>query len=61
MQNRLEAADTLSVADSSDTMTDNQQPTFWQRYRMPIILGVIAVCLYLGSIVWMVFGRGQVA
>jgi len=41
-------------------MDNDDKRTFWQRYRMPIILGAIAVSLYLGSIFWMVFGRGQV-
>jgi len=36
------------------------QKSFWQRYRLPIILGVVAVTFYIGSIVWMIFGRGQV-
>jgi len=52
------AAEHVSAADR--TMTNSDKPTFWQRYRLPIVLGVIALTLYVSSIVWMVFGRGQV-
>ncbi len=55
-----ETADSVSAVPESMTDNNKQQPTFWRRYRMPIILGIIALCLYVGSIVWMVFGRGQV-
>ncbi len=41
-------------------MSKQDQQSLWQRHRMPIILGIIAVCLYLGSIGWMVFGPGQI-
>ena len=34
--------------------------TFWQRYRMPIVLGVIAVGFYVFSIVWIVYGQGEI-
>jgi len=43
-----------------ETMTKSSDKSFWQKHRMPIILGIIAVLLYAGSIVWMVYGRGQV-
>jgi len=42
-----------------DAVSKNEQPTVWQRHRMPIILGIIAVCLYLGSIAWMIYSRTQ--
>ena len=58
MDNRDKAAGDTPAAQND--ASEIRKPTFWQRYRMPIILGVIAVLLYLGSIVWMVFGRGQV-
>lgn len=47
------------------TMTDDsghpEQPGFWRRYRMPIILGIIAFSLYVGSILYIIYGRGQIA
>ena len=43
-----------------ETMTKSSDKSFWQKHRMPIVLGIIAVLLYAGSIVWMVYGRGQV-
>ncbi len=64
VQTPLDAADSISAATgmpaAAHTMTDNDKRSFWQRYRMPIILGIIALSLYVGSIVWMVYGRGQV-
>jgi len=45
---------------SDNVMTNNEQPTLWQRHRIPIILGVFALCLYLGSIVWMVYTGSKV-
>lgn len=42
-------------------MGDDQPGTFWQRYRMPIILGIVAVCIYIGSIAWFVYGHGEIA
>lgn len=35
--------------------------SFWQRHRLPLILGVIAVCFYICSIVAIVYGRGAAA
>jgi len=29
----------------------------WRRYRLPLLLAVVALCLYGGSIAWFVFGR----
>ena len=43
-----------------EIMNNSSDKSFWQKHRMPIILGIIAVTLYAGSIVWMVYGRGQV-
>ena len=37
------------------------QPGFIRRYRLPLFLALVAVCLYAGSIVYIVFFRGQVA
>jgi len=33
----------------------------WARYKLPIILGLVAVSLYAFSILWIVYGRGGVA
>ncbi len=45
---------------SENAMTDNQQRSLWQRHRIPIILGVVALCLYVGSIAWMVYTGSKV-
>ena len=45
---------------SNSAMTDNEQPSLWQRHRIPIVLGVVALCLYVGSIVWMVYTGSKV-
>jgi hypothetical protein len=37
-----------------------QAPGFVQRYRLPLFLAVVAICLYAGSILYILFGRGQV-
>lgn len=42
-------------------LAPEQAPGFIRRYRLPLILAVIAVCLYAGSILYILFGRGQVA
>jgi len=44
---------------SKDDLQKSEQPSLWQRHRIPIVLGIIAVGLYLGSIVWMVFTGSQ--
>ncbi len=57
------ASDSNAVSKSSDMPSDmpSEKPkSAWQRHRIAIVLGVVAVCLYLGSIVWMVYGRGQI-
>lgn len=37
------------------------QPGFFRRYRLPLFLGLVAVCLYLGSLLYIIYVRGQVA
>jgi len=59
MENRDNAADDQPAAD--DTVSENNRPSMWKRHRLPILLGVVAALLYMGSIIWMVFGRGQVS
>lgn len=44
---------TATVIDNS---TDNK-PGFWRRYRLPIVLGIIAISLYVFSIIWIVYGN----
>lgn len=34
--------------------------SFLQRYRLPLFLAVVALCLYVGSIAYILLGRGQV-
>lgn len=34
---------------------------FFKRYRLPLFLAVVALCLYAGSILYILYGRGQVA
>ncbi|MFK8075122.1 MAG: hypothetical protein AB8B84_00955 [Granulosicoccus sp.] len=38
-----------------------KSPGFFKRYRLPLSLAVIALCLYVGSIIYILYGRGQVA
>jgi hypothetical protein len=35
-----------------------QAPGFFRRHRLPLVLAVIAVCIYAGSILWFVTNRG---
>lgn len=35
-------------------------PGFFKRYRLPLFLAVVAICLYAGSILYIMLGRGQV-
>lgn len=39
----------------------NRSQGFIRRYRLPLFLAVVAICLYAGSILYILFGRGQVA
>jgi len=48
-----------------DTSTDKvenpvDERSFLVRYRLPLFLAVVAVCLYAGSILYILYGRGQV-
>jgi hypothetical protein len=42
-------------------MSNNTSPSFFKRYRLPLLLGLVAVCLYGGSILYIMFGKGQIA
>ena len=39
----------------------DRSPGFLRRHRLPIALGLIALCLYAGSILYILFGRGPIA
>jgi len=36
-------------------------PGFIRRHRLPLFLAVVAVCLYVTSILYILYGRGSVA
>ena len=36
-------------------------PGFLARYRLPLLLAAVALCLYVGSILYILYGRGQIA
>ncbi|MDB4222468.1 hypothetical protein N9850_01760 [Granulosicoccus sp.] len=40
---------------------DQASPGYFKRYRLPLFLAVVAICLYAGSILYMMYGRGQIA
>jgi len=50
------AGDTLA-----EEPEDTSSPGFFRRYRLPLFLGFVAVCLYATSILYILFGRGQVS
>ena len=35
-------------------------PGFVRRYRLPLALAVVALCLYVGSILYILLGRGAI-
>ncbi len=54
----------MSEGQSPETNTREQQqaaPGFFRRYRLPLFLAVVALCLYAGSIIYILYFRGQVA
>jgi len=46
---------------SEESLEPAKAPGFFRRYRLPLSLAVVAVCLYAGSILFILYGRGQVA
>jgi len=43
-------------------MSDNTPPkSFFQKYRLPILLGLLAVSLYGFSILYIIYGKGQIS
>ena len=45
---------------SGEAEKQGDERSFIQRYRLPLFLAVVAVCLYAGSILYILYGRGQV-
>ncbi len=45
---------------SDEAVSKGDERSFLQRYRLPLFLAVVAVCLYAGSILYILYGRGQV-
>ena len=42
-------------------MSNPEKQGFLRRYRLPLTLGVLAICLYIGSIAYILYVRGPVA
>lgn len=62
------ASDGTTVLDASLASSAKQatgeavnRPGFFRRYRLPLFLALVAVCLYLGSLIYIIYVRGQVA
>lgn len=53
----------MSEGQLSESKTREQErtPGFFRRYRLPLFLAVVALCLYAGSIVYVLYFRGQIA
>lgn len=39
----------------------DRAPGFFRKYRLPLLLAVLALCLYASSILYILFVRGSVA
>ena len=48
-------------APESGVREQKAAPGFFRRYRLPLFLAVVALCLYAGSIIYILYFRGQVA
>ncbi|MGQ7846815.1 hypothetical protein ACUNV4_20190 [Granulosicoccus sp. 3-233] len=48
-------------APQSKTREQDAAPGFFRRYRLPLFLAAVALCLYAGSIIYILYFRGQVA
>jgi len=60
--NATTAIDSQTLAGNSwQGGPSDEQQGFIRRYRLPLFLAVVAVCLYAGSIIYILFGRGQIA
>ena len=52
--------DTSHAAPGQHASGSREKPGFIRRYRLPLFLAVVALCLYAGSILYILYGRGQV-
>ncbi|MFK7993047.1 MAG: hypothetical protein AB8B87_02855 [Granulosicoccus sp.] len=48
-------------SDREQVASSVAKPGFLRRYRLPLLLAVVAICLYAGSILYILYGRGQIA
>lgn len=42
---------------SDESRDSDTRPGFVRRYRLPLFLGLVALCLYLGSIAYIIYVR----
>ncbi|MFK7892737.1 MAG: hypothetical protein AB8B63_18130 [Granulosicoccus sp.] len=47
-----------STSEAVPGVGHDAQPGFMRRYRLPLFLGVVALCLYISSILYILFVRG---
>lgn len=53
----------MSEGQTNDGTTREKatSPGFLRRHRLPLFLALVAVCLYAGSIIYILYFRGQVS
>ena len=56
----LPGADRRPLVDG-EVGTGERRPGFLRRHRLPLLLAFVALCLYVGSILYILYGRGQIA
>ena len=44
----------------SVSMSDNTPQSFFKKHRLPIMLAIVAVGLYVFSILYILFAKGQI-
>lgn len=49
-----------SASKAGEKPEKQDSPGFFKRYRLPLFLAVVAICLYAGSILYIMYGRGQI-
>jgi len=42
-------------------MSDEAPPSLFKKHRLPIFLGILAIGLYVFSILYIMFAKGQIA
>jgi len=59
---KVGTATTVMDNDKPDNAAESAADTrsFLQRYRLPLFLAVVALCLYVGSILYILYVRGPV-